>query len=717
MRPIFLLIPLLLLLPCVGQQVEVSGLPPASGRSGTSGSYLTRPDARAITLKIPAPRGLILDRHGEVFAQNRMVYRLSLQYQQFDTIDRDFVIRWGRVRLQALEKVYPKLLAKSDEELFQHYRHRRWLPLYVSGDLDEQAANALRPLLPADTVLTPVYSRFYPHGKLAAHVIGYSGSEGKLETGPILNNEPFWEEMEGRSGLEKLFDKRLTGKPGKKRLIFDEHGKQLLEELTERPVPGGTLVTTLDLKWQLLAEKALEEGCERGAFVVVDVITGEVLVLASRPAFDLNTFIPRISEQTFKELNEDPATPLYGRAFQSAYPPASTFKSIVALAALNEGVVTAETVIDCPAAIQVGNVVFNNWSPDPEGEINVMRAIARSCNTWFYQVGIQMGATPFIDLARRLGYGQKTGLPLIGETPGILPDNEWMKKHEGRPILDGDTANLSIGQGSMLASPLQVAQAMAGIANGRVTPKLQLVYQQQDSRGRVTQATSPQPLHELGVNSYAALITRLGMSDVVNGAGGTGRGAQLSYAKLCGKTGTAQWGPESKNQRLAWFAGFMPEDNPRYAFAVLYEGKPNEKVSGGRLAAPMVRKFFEGAKEDILEKISPPKKALVVIGEEEGAVPAAVPVDESQLPPPASEGFLVRPEDRPLRATPVEPLAVNPDGVPLAPGNPGEVPRAIPLFEPGQVPVEPEDAPRRAIPVHEPAPQGEQPARAIPVQE
>jgi len=650
-------------------------------------SILTQKDARVITLSIPAPRGMILGRNGGVFAQNRVVYRVALQYPQFETADRDFVVRWGRSRLgdvQKLEALLPPIRTKTDDELYDHYRHRRWLPLYLTNGMEAETANAIRPKLPEGVVLTPVYSRYYPNQHSAAHVIGYSGSAGQLPTGPINLNEPLWEEMEGRSGLEKLFDERLTGQPGTKRLIFDKHGKKLLEEQVKRPKPGGTVVTSLDLKWQLLAEEALAEGCERGAFVVVDCITGEVLVLASWPSFDLNRFIPRISNEDFKALNEDPATPLYGRAFQSAYPPASTFKPVVALASLNRGLVTAETLVDCPVSIMVGNVEFNNWAKEPEGEINVMRAIARSCNTWFYQVAIALGPEPIIDLAGKLGFGRKTGLPLIGETPGILPDNDWMRKHEGRPILDGDTANISIGQGSLLASPLQVAQLMSGIGNGQVLPELKLVNQLQDPRGRVVQASRPEPHEGLGLSAYSVAVTRLGMSDVVNRAGGTGLGAQLSYTKLCGKTGTAQWGPEAKNQRLAWFAGFLPEQNPRYAFAVLYEGKPNERVSGGRLAAPMVRKFFEAVKDDVEQKIAPPKKALVVFDEDDAqGIPQAVPVPEGEIPRPPTEGLLSPPGSEPLRALPVDPTEVGGAGSPPdGSGGPHRpLPRAIPVHE------------------------------------
>ena len=206
-----------------------------------------------------------------------------------------------------------------------------------------------------------------------------------------------------------------------------------------------------------------------------------------------------------------------------------------------------------------------------------------------------------------------------------------MLKHEKRRILDGDTANLSIGQGSLLASPLQVAQAMAGIANGGALPKLRLIGQVQDTRGRVVQAPVPERKNSLGLSEKAVQVVHQGMSDVIHAGGGTGRSASLGYAELCGKTGTAQWGPKSKNQRLAWFAGFMPRANPRYAFAVLYEGRPGEKVSGGRMAAPMVQKFFQGIKGDIKEIIEPPKKALVVVNEETGeaveqVAPALVPM-------------------------------------------------------------------------------------------
>jgi penicillin-binding protein 2 len=226
-----------------------------------------------------------------------------------------------------------------------------------------------------------------------------------------------------------------------------------------------------------------------------------------------------------------------------------------------------------------------------------------------------------------------------------------MLQHEKRRINDGDTANLSIGQGVLLSSPLQTAQAMAGIANGGALPKLQLVRQIQDARGRVIEASRPEKRVWLGVDSKAIETVREGMRDVVNSGYGTGRSAGLSFTELCGKTGTAQWGPPSKEQRLAWFAGFFPFENPRFAFAVLYEGSPGETVSGGRMAGPMVRDFFEPLKDEIKVIIAPPPKALMVkedaVEDQEGVLKAQ-PVDEEETEEPkAPKALPVDPDDLP----------------------------------------------------------------------
>jgi len=270
----------------------------------------------------------------------------------------------------------------------------------------------------------------------------------------------------------------------------------------------------------------------------------------------------------------------------------------------------------------------------------------------------RVGSSNFLALARRLGYGSVTGLPLVGEEPGLIPTPEYVRRQYNRTITEGDAANWSIGQGAVLSTPLQVAQAMAGIANGGALPKLHLVMQVQDGYGRVIRTAQPERRHWLGVDPEAVRIVREGMRDVVSG--GTGSSASLSWTQVCGKTGTGQWGPESRKQGVAWFAGFLPFDEPRLAFACLYEGRPGQKVSGSRNACPMVPAFFDSFREEIEELIAPAPKALVVVDE----------VEEQE----DTEGV--------LRAIPVSPL--DSEGEPLSIDEEAiedgeEIPRALPV--------------------------------------
>ncbi|MGE9267523.1 MAG: peptidoglycan D,D-transpeptidase FtsI family protein, partial [Verrucomicrobiales bacterium] len=581
-------------------------------------SILTQKNARTMTLTVPAPRGMILDRNGEPLAQNKVGYHLALDFTKISTeTSESRILSWARERIAEANRLSGGEWEVDEAKLLAYFHDRRWIPKEVSVVFGEEKAKEVQKQLPDGLVLLPVYLRHYPERSLGAHMIGYVGTRTRLPDGPINQGDPLFETSEGKAGFEKLFDEDLRGEPGRKRYLFDDQGGKLLEEWIRRPRAGGSVVTTLDLTWQRRAEKVLREGCERGALVVIDINTGEVLAMASRPSFDLNDFIPGISHEAYQELLNDPGNPLFARAFQGEYPPASTFKPVVALAALNNGVVKENTRINCPYQIKIGNHWFRNHTKTVEGAIDVKRALARSTNPWFYQVGIKTGPESFLSVARRLGFGSDTGLPLVGERPGLVPNNDYMEKTHGRRMMDGDTANLSIGQGVMLATPLQVAQAMAGIANGGVLPQLRLIKQIQDTRGRVVDAPGPEKKNDLNVSAEAIEAVQQGMEDVVHKGYGTGKNADLGYTVLAGKTGTAQWGPESKNQGLAWFSGFLPRENPRYAFAVLYEGKPNQSVAGGRLAAPMVRSFFKGLRQEIEDKIAPPAKALIVVEEEE----------------------------------------------------------------------------------------------------
>lgn len=660
------------------------------GPSASDASIFSEGMARTMTISIPAPRGLILDREGRPLAQTKMAYHLALDFTAYEgPAEAESAVAWAQARVAEANALVNGNQEYSDKKLTNYYRNRRWLPRKISQIFSESKAKELEGKLPAGLTLLPVYLRHYPEKTIAAHLIGYVGAQTVLPSGPINEGDPLFQSVMGKSGFEMVFDDKLRGVPGLKKMIFDKNGAKVLDEPIRRPRPGGNVVTTIDLDWQRYAERVLREGSKRGAFVVIDIQTGEVLVMASRPTFDLNEFVPYITNERYAELREDPAAPLFGRAFQSAYPPASTFKPVVSLAAINSGAIRYDQKFDCPYKIKIGEKYFRNHSAGHQGWVEAKRALAKSINPWFYQVGIKTGPQAFLSVGRRLGYGSTTGLPLVGETAGVAPTPDYIMEKMGRPTTDGDTANLSIGQGLVEASPLQVAQSMAAIGNGSVLMDLQLVRQIQDFHGRVIEAPTFKKRNELSLSPIALKTTKEGMRNVVHAAYGTGRRADLGFTIMCGKTGTAQWKPK-KNQNLAWFAGFFPFDNPRYAFAVVYEGVPGENVSGGKKAAPMVQRFFRNFRTEIQENLKPAGRALIVAEDDEAdkdsGIPEAIIVedDEAMIEEPVVPTPSVEEPQTP---------AVIPSAEPVIPTVPGEdIPEAVPV-KPTE-PVAPADEPR-----------------------
>lgn len=567
----------------------------------------TRRNARTMSLTVPGPRGLITDRNGLVMACSEVAYQPTIDFGQLKDESDAAIIAIGRSVMAAYEKLGLKVTEKKDSQLVDHYRNRRWLPLPVGPTVRSKEIAAKRKKLDAieHGHLMPMYIRNYPARTSACHILGYTGAQAKLPTGPINHNDPIFERQEGRAGLEMKFNKQLTGQPGVWRLMFDEQGKKILDELQVKPRPGGTVVTTLNLEWQKAAEKALRDNTKgRGAFVMVDVRTGEVIVLASVPNFDPNGFVPAISQKDYDALRNDKNTPLVSRAFAGVYPPASTFKTITVAAALRYNVIAEDTYINCPQSVRIGGHTFHNHSKFA-GSINCITALVLSNNPFMYQVAAtrepRIGAARLCEVARRFGYGSTTGLPLPDKA-GNVPDEAWMFRNYGRGFMAGDAANMAIGQGPLLATPLQVAHAIAGIANGQYLPKLQMVRQMLDSNGNVVFQFTPAVQNNLRDLAEAMASVRKGMRAVVNG--GTGRRAALSYVSNAGKTGTAQWGKPSDDCRLAWFAGFLPSENPRYAYAALYEGRPHQRISGGHMAAAIVKNFFESIKSSMEEELA-----------------------------------------------------------------------------------------------------------------
>lgn len=619
-------------------------------------SWKTQSNARILTLNIPAPRGQIVDRNGVPLAQNRVVQYLALNFPHFEKATAVQVLEFAHTKIANANRLLGKAWTLPDDALLRHYENRRWLPLVFSIEegmnmpLTEDEQEKIKPLLGNGLFLQPAYLRHYPKDDTACHIIGYTGKMRPLPVLPIQDGDPIFEELEGREGLEMTYNTDLTGKPGVINVLFSPEGKELSKETLRPPMPGHNVVTTLDFNYQKYAENALIKGARNGgAMVVMDVKSGDVLAMASNPMFNLNDFIPGITKAKFAALSADPRLPLFPRTFRGGYPPASTFKAIVALAGLDSGAITAKTTYDCDTSITIGDRVFHNWAKQGEGPMNVVSAIKRSCNTWFYQAGLDTGADALTAMAARMGFGEKTGLPLKAEEPGSLPTNAYMLQRFGHKILSGELANMSIGQGRVLATPIQVCQSMAALADGMNMPQVRLVKQIQDLNDHVVQAFPIQTRKRVNLRPEARDPVVKGMIAVVSGDNGTGARAAIKHAQVAGKTGTAQWkvfANSDKNRNLAWFTGFLPANDPVYAFAVVYEGAPGEDVSGGKKAAPIVNevftKIYENASPDdplVLAAKTAPVAELVDEGETEDTddAPKAKKVEEAPKAKPAPE--------------------------------------------------------------------------------
>jgi penicillin-binding protein 2 len=556
-------------------------------------TFETQKLARTYILDIPAPRGQITDRNGAPLAQSKVSYNLAISFPTPLDFSDAGAITFAREKIDKAAKIIGREIKISDQAILRHYHNRGILPFEIAQNLSADEYSLVKDRGKDGLVVRPIYIRVYPNGKLAGQIIGYTGRTGRNLDGIIDNHETLWPETEGREGLEQTFNQLLIGKHGEYKLTFDKDGRKTSEKLITPPVPGSNIVTTIDLRLQQLAEKALESHAKRGAIVIVDPNNGDVLALASWPTYNPNVFVPSISPEKFKALQDDPNIPLLPRAFRSAYPPGSTFKVAVGLAALESGAVKPDDQYQCVPGIQIGNLVFHNWKKGDQGAMNFVQALTESCDTWFYQVGIKTGAEPIIDWALKLGFGAKCGIPLRGEVEGRVPNDEYMKATHGRKLLNGDIANLSIGQGDTQVTPLQMAQAMAVIANGGTLYQARLVSQAQNIENEILSAYQVREKRTIEISDESMDQLRTGMIDVVNGRGGTGHEAELDNVEVAGKTGTAQWGPKNKERTAAWFAGFLPADKPQYAFAALYEGEVGSKVHGGTTAAPMIADIFK----------------------------------------------------------------------------------------------------------------------------
>jgi penicillin-binding protein 2 len=537
---------------------------------------------RRIPLK--PTRGVIFDRNEEVIASTRPSLDLMLRRED------------GRDLLPQLESLAP-IVGTPVEELQQRLAAMRGRPLFeallVKEDVRlEQLARieARRERFPSVEIRQHA-RRFYPEEGLVAHAIGYVGEVGEerlsreaeaLERGDIV----------GKSGVERVFDDALRGRRGWKLVSVNNLGRQIGDSRVERtPDHGADLELTLNLRLQRALVEALGE--EAGAGIFMDPRSGEILAIASTPVFNPNMFADGISHQEWQQITEDPRRPLHDRAIASFYAPGSTFKFIMAVAALETGTVDPGYRVFCNGSATFYGRPRLCWKRGGHGWVEMRKALAESCNVYFYTLGQKLGIDPISEYGGMFGLGSPTGIAVAGEEAGILPSREWKQRVQREPWYPGDTISVAIGQGLLAVTPIQMARAISAVATGGTMPRPRL--HRDETRSPTT----------VPISSGTLSVVRGALAEAVKS--GTARRATTGAFTVAGKTGTAQVYKHSagvhsdklpKEERdHSWFVGYAPADQPRIAFAVIVEHGGH----GGTAAAPVVRevlKVFFAAEPD-----------------------------------------------------------------------------------------------------------------------
>jgi penicillin-binding protein 2 len=545
--------------------------------------YSERADRNRIRpVTLVAPRGAILDRNNIPLVENRPSFSVLLYRESMK--DRDATVRF----------LTEKLGVDPDDLQRQFQRNRSgglYRPFVVKEDAgmeDISIIEAHRRDHP-EIQLAPEPRRLYHHGNLASHLLGYLGEITEDELSADSFTGVTSGTRIGRSGIERVYNHYLLGMDGERQVMVDSRGREVGLFGETDAVTGKEILLTLDLELQLVAEKALEGSV--GAVVAMDPRNGEILVMASSPSFDPNFFSGRISGSAWNELISRPYQPMQNRAIQNSYAPGSIFKVILAIAALEEGIIRANETITCRGSAVYYGRSFSCWHKSGHGPLNVEQAIAKSCNVFFYEIGRRMGITKIAEFSQALGLGESTGIDLPGERNGLMPSPEW-KRTQGSRWYPGETISVAIGQGAVSVTPLQVVRAVSAIATGGLLPTPHvLMHAEKNNYDPVRHPVSRIPMDEEHVRRI-----RDGMWASVN-ARGTGQNAMVPGMDICGKTGTVQVvGRETRKQLQggeaedhAWFTGFAGRDNPEIAVAVFVEhgGK------GGAAAAPIARELFQ----------------------------------------------------------------------------------------------------------------------------
>jgi penicillin-binding protein 2 len=537
------------------------------------------------TLPLRAPRGVMFDRHGEVLVENRASFNISIMREHSRDLDRT---------MRLLAKVTGADEAAMRETVERHRREPSYRPVIVVQDatLAQVAAVTARRLdfeLP-DVVVQQVSTRRYPANALGAHLLGYVGeaSEQQVANGAVASGT-----VMGQSGLERTYNQILMGSDGARRVVVNSVGREIRTLDEEAPTEGKRMQLTLDASMQRAAEEGFRTTGYWGSAVVLEPASGDVLTLVSLPAYDPNAFAAGIDKATWQRLNADELRPLQNRAIQGRYSPGSTFKVVMATAALEEGVITPETKIFCAG----GGTFYGRFFQclGHHGWMDVRHALEKSCNTFFYTVGNQLGVDRIHDWSEKLGLATKSGVDLPNEVESIIPSTAWKQQRTGERWYPGETISVAIGQGQVSVTPMSMAVMMASVARGqRVTPRL---VKATSNGGTWEQVQNPVAAAPVTLKPDTVSAVHDGLWMAVNGAGTAVR-AKIAGRDVAGKTGTAQVISLQGKQRArgtgkdlrdhGWFVFMVPKDNPELAGVIFAEHSEH-----GYLAAPIARHIIE----------------------------------------------------------------------------------------------------------------------------
>lgn len=553
--------------------------------------YKTLADENRISTRLLVPpRGIIFDRNGVTIASNQQNFQALIVAEQAPNVQET---------LNAFKKIMP--LSEAEEERIKKdlKRNRSFVPIKIRDNLSWEEVSRIQlnaPDLPG-IVIDEGLTRYYPFGAGMAHILGYvsSVSDKDVKDDPLLEVPGF---KIGKSGIEKYLEKALRGESGNLKLEVNAYGRIMKEIERVDGIPGKDVQLTIDSRLQ---QKAFELfGEESGAAVLLDVHTGEILAFVSAPSFDPNMMTQGLSTEDWNALLHNERNPLTDKAISGQYSPGSTFKMIVALAALEAGVIKPETRTYCAGKMFLGNHAFHCWKKEGHGHLNVVEALQHSCDIFFYETAQKLGIEKIADMARRFGLGSKINIGLENEKAGLIPDKEWKLRRFGEPWQQGESLISGIGQGYILTTPLQLATMTARLVNGgyEIKPTFLKVSDGEKSK-----------IRKIDVSPTNLELIKEGMYAVVNKPGGTAWRSQFDYhgQRMGGKTGTTQVRRITMKERregikkeseLPWrlrnhalFVGYAPHDNPKYAVAVLVE----HGGGGSSVAAPLAGKILREA--------------------------------------------------------------------------------------------------------------------------